>query len=278
MCYSCVYLSAVSFMKIALGIEYCGISYCGWQRQNIPNSLQEHVENALSKIANQEIKVFCAGRTDTGVHALHQIIHFETEVVRKMYAWVAGSNVHLPNDIGILWAKEVDDDFHARFSAIARTYQYIILNRKSRPSMHHGRVTWERQLLDINRMQLAANSLVGEHDFTSFRTIVCQAKSPVRNVKKLHVSSVGEYVIFEIEANAFLHHMVRNIAGVLIEIGCGKADISWMHEVLKIKDRSKSAKTASPAGLYLVMIQYPKKYGIPMLVHSQRAIPTNTKV
>ncbi len=263
-------------MKMALGIEYCGTSYHGWQRQDIPNSIQEYVENALSKVADQKINIFCAGRTDTGVHALHQVVHFETDVVRNMYSWVVGGNVNLPNDISILWAKEVDDDFHARFSAIIRTYKYIIMNRQSRPGTNHGLVTWERQPLDESRMQLAANSLIGEHDFTSFRTVACQAKNPVRNVRKLNISRVDDYVMFEIEANAFLHHMVRNIAGVLIEIGCGKADISWAHEVLAIRDRTKSAKTASPGGLYLAMIQYPEKYEIPMPVNSQRTIPSVT--
>ena len=241
-------------MKIALGIEYCGASYFGWQRQDIPNSIQEHVENALSKIADQEVKVSCAGRTDTGVHALHQVVHFETDLDRKMSSWIAGSNVNLPNDISILWAKQVDDDFHARFSATARIYRYIILNRQAKPGLNHGLVTWERQALDENRMQLAANCLIGEHDFTSFRTVACQANSPVRNVKRLDITRVGDHVIFEIKANAFLHHMVRNIAGVLIEIGCSNADISWMKEVLAVKDRTKSAKTAPADGLYRAKI------------------------
>jgi len=256
-------------MKIALGIEYCGTPFCGWQSQDIPNTIQAYVENALSEIADEKIKIYCAGRTDTGVHALHQVVHFETEVERKMYSWVVGSNVNLPNEISILWAKKVDNDFNARFSATARTYRYIIMNRQSRPGVNNGMVTWERQPLDESRMQLAANSLIGEHDFTSFRTVACQANSPVRNVKRLDISRVDDYVIFEIEADAFLHHMVRNIAGVLIEIGCGKADISWVDEVLAIRDRTKSAKTASPDGLYLAMIQYPEKYGIPKPVNSQ---------
>ena len=262
-------------MKIALGIEYCGTSYHGWQRQDIPNSVQEHVENALSKIANQQVNVFCAGRTDAGVHALYQIVHFETDVDRKMYSWVVGSNVHLPNDISIIWAKEVNEDFHARFSATARAYRYIIINRQSRSGVTHGLVTWERQPLDENRMQLAANSLIGEHDFTSFQAVACQAKSPVRNVKRLNIIRVCDYVILEIEANAFLHHMVRNIAGVLIAIGGGETDISWVDELLELKDRTKSAKTASPDGLYLVMIEYPEKYGIPMPANSQFVLPVS---
>ena len=265
-------------MKIALGIEYCGTPYCGWQRQDVSNSVQAFVENALSSIADQKIKVYCAGRTDTAVHALHQVVHFETDVERKMYSWIVGSNVNLPHDISILWAKEVEDDFHARFSATTRTYRYIILNRRSRPGLHAGKVTWERQPLDESRMQLAAKSLIGEHDFTSFRTVACQAKSPNRDVKRLDIKRVDDYVIFDIEANAFLHHMVRNIAGVLIKIGCGEADISWAAEILALKDRTKSAKTAAADGLYLAMINYPEKYGIPVPVNPQCAIPAITTV
>lgn len=256
-------------MKIALGIEYCGTHYCGWQRQDVPNSVQEFVENALSSIADKKIKVYCAGRTDTAVHALHQVVHFQTDVERKMYSWVVGSNVNLPDDISVLWAKQVEDDFHARFSATARAYRYIILNRRSRAGLQHGKVTWEWQALDEKRMQLAANSLIGEHDFTSFRSAACQAKNPVRTVYSLEIKREGNYVILEIEANAFLHHMVRNIAGVLIKIGSCDEDISWAAEVLALKDRTKAAKTAAPDGLYLAMIQYPEKYGIPVPVNPQ---------
>jgi len=265
-------------MKIALGIEYCGTQYCGWQRQEIPGSIQENVEDALSKIADQHIKIYCAGRTDTGVHALHQVVHFETEAERKMYSWVVGTNVNLPDDISILWAKEVDDDFHARFSVTMRTYRYIILNRRSRPGLQYGKVSWECQPLDENRMQLAAESLIGEHDFTSFRAVACQANSPIRDVRSLDISRIDDYVVLEIKASAFLHHMVRNIVGVLLEIGSGQADISWAAEVLAVKDRTKAAKTAAPDGLYLAMIQYPEKYGIPMPVHPQCAIPAITTV
>lgn len=260
-------------MKIALGIEYCGTSYCGWQRQKLSNSVQEFVEKALARIANHPVKVYCAGRTDTGVHALNQVIHFETEVERKMFSWVVGTNVHLPGDISILWAKQVDEEFHARFSVTARTYRYLILNRRARPGLYHGKLTWERQPLDVTRMQQAAVSLIGKHDFTSYRTVACQARSPVREVKKLEISRIDDLIILEIEANAFLHHMVRNIAGVLIKIGSGNADVSWAAEVLAEKDRTKAAKTAAPDGLYLSMIQYPERYGIPMHVNSQCAMP-----
>ncbi len=261
-------------MKIALGIEYCGTSYYGWQRQATSGGIQEFVEKSLSKIADQEIIVSCAGRTDTGVHALHQVVHFETDIERDLYSWVAGGNVNLPHDISVLWAKRVDDEFHARFSAIARTYRYIILNRQTRPGLHMGKVTWERRALDESRMQSAAKFLIGEHDFTSFRTVACQAKSPNRDVKRLDVRRVDDYVILEIEANAFLHHMVRNIAGVLIRIGRGEAEVSWASEILALKDRTKAAKTAAADGLYLAMIRYPEKYGIPVPVVSQYAMTT----
>ena len=251
-------------MKIALGIEYCGYHYHGWQKQDAPNSIQEHVESALSKIANRQIKVYCAGRTDAGVHASQQVLHLETKVKRTMYTWVVGSNTYLPEDISILWAKQVDSDFHARYSVVTRTYRYIIINRQARPGLHYGKVTWEPQQLDELKMQMAATALVGEHDFTAYRTAACQAKTPVRKVKKLDISRSGDYIVLEIEANAFLHHMVRNIAGVLLEIGIGKKPPAWAAEVLAMKDRKKAAKTASAAGLYLAQVKYPSKYNIPL--------------
>lgn len=257
-------------MKIALGIEYYGTPYCGWQRQGASdNSIQRHVEHALSTIADHQVKVYCAGRTDASVHARHQVVHFETDSKREMYSWTAGGNVHLPHSISILWAKDVADDFHARFSAIKRAYRYIILNRTSKPGVYHSMVTWERQVLDESRMQLAAKALIGKHDFTSFRAAGCQARNAVRNVKKLDLYRIDDFVILDIEANAFLHHMVRNIAGALIKVGRGEVDITWVADVLALKDVAKLAKTAAPDGLYLVAIQYPEIYGIPMPINSQ---------
>lgn len=257
-------------MKIALGIEYCGTPYCGWQYQNTQNnSIQEYVEKALSKIADRKIKLYCAGRTDARVHALHQVVHFETDVSRQMYSWVIGGNTSLPDTISILWAKQISDDFHARFSAITRKYRYIILNRRSRPAAYCNLVTWVHQPLDETRMQLAAESLLGKHDFTSFQSTACQAKSPIRNVSSVNLYRVNDFIVFEIEANAFLHRMVRNIVGVLIKIGSHEADTSWLVEVLAEKDRIKAAKTAAPDGLYLVAVQYPEIYGIPRPVSSQ---------
>lgn len=251
-------------MRVALGIEYCGSQYSGWQRQgHLINSVQQYVEESLSKIADQRIIVHCAGRTDTGVHALFQIVHFETSAKRSMYSWVAGGNANLPDNISIFWGSEVADDFHARFSATSRIYRYVILNRRYRPGACHGMVTWERRPLDEACMQLAASSLLGKHDFSSFRASGCQAATPVRNIEKLQIYRKNNYVVFEIEANAFLQRMVRNIAGVLMEIGSGKADVSWVVDVLSAKNRKKAAKTAAPDGLYLVGVRYPEKYGIP---------------
>lgn len=254
-------------IKIVLGLEYCGSQYCGWQSQsgNTNSSVQEYVESALSKVAAQPIKIYCAGRTDGGVHALLQVVHFETSVERSEYAWISGGNSQLPNDISILWCKKHVDDFHARFSAVSRSYRYIILNRKYRTGLFHNMVTWEHQYLDQVKMQLAAKFLLGRHDFTSFRATSCQAKHPIRTIKKLDIYRKNNFIIFEIQANAFLQHMVRNIVGVFIEIGNGKYDINWVSEVLAERDRRKAAKTAPPEGLYLLGPQYPEKYAIPVV-------------
>ena len=250
-------------MKIALGLEYCGTAYSGWQRQRHTGSIQQYVEEALTHVADDTVTVQCAGRTDAGVHAWHQVIHFETEACREMHSWVLGGNVNLPSDISLLWAKNVSDDFNARFSATGRSYQYIILNRRARPGTMCGYVTWEPRPLDERLMQQAAVSLLGEHDFTSFRAIECQASSPVREVRRLEISRSGEYVCIDIEANAFLHHMVRNIAGVLMAIGKGKMPVTWAQEVLEAKDRTLGGVTVPAAGLYLKEVHYPVHFNIP---------------
>ena len=253
-------------IKIILGLEYCGARYCGWQCQsgNTNSSVQEHVESALAKVADQAIKVYCAGRTDTGVHALLQVIHFETFAERSEYGWVSGGNSQLPDDISILWCKQHTGDFHARFSATSRSYQYIILNRKYRAGLFHNMVTWEHQNLDQIKMQLAAKFLLGRHDFTSFRATACEAKNPIRTIEKLEIYRESDFIIFEIKADAFLQHMVRNIVGVLIEVGIGKYDVNWVFEVLAERDRKKAAKTAAAEGLYFLGPEYPKKYNIPV--------------
>ncbi|MEM6998407.1 MAG: tRNA pseudouridine(38-40) synthase TruA [Pseudomonadota bacterium] len=250
-------------MKIALGIEYAGCHYFGWQKQDISPTIQEVLETALSEIANEEINVVCAGRTDTGVHALQQVVHFETTAERDYEAWLLGTNTRLPNDIAVIWALNVDDEFHARFSAESRTYQYLILNRRARPAVLNSLVTWENQKLDFHRMKQASQCLIGEHDFTSFRASACQAKSPIRTIEKFEIKQIDDWYMLTIRANAFLHHMVRNIAGVLMMIGKGKKEIDWAAEVLATKDRTAGGVTAPPHGLYLANIKYPEKYIIP---------------
>ena len=250
-------------MKIAAGIEYDGSRYSGWQIQNHAASVQAHVEAALSAVADHPLTVTCAGRTDAGVHALNQVVHFESEAERAPHSWVLGANTHLPLDISLTWAKPVQADFHARYSATSRVYQYVILNRPARPGLNHARVTWECRRLDAERMSLAARSLLGEHDFTSYRATSCQAKSPVRNVMNIRVERKDEQLLIVVEANAFLHHMVRNIAGVLMAIGMGRQAPGWELEVLHAKSRERGGVTAPPDGLYLVGVNYPEKYGIP---------------
>lgn len=253
-------------MRVALGIEYDGSHYCGWQLQDDQKvtTVQECVEKAVSSVADQSTRVICAGRTDTGVHALGQVVHFDTEAQRSDRSWVFGCNANLPKDIAVVWAQPVDDEFHARFSAKARRYLYVILNRAVRPTFLGRRVTWEYRPLDENKMQQAAQALVGEHDFSSYRATACQSKSPVRNVSSIEVKRCGEVVTIEIQANAFLHHMVRNIAGVLLSIGAGEQGVQWSREVLELRDRRLGGMTASPYGLYLVDVDY-GDYNIPRI-------------
>lgn len=250
-------------MRIAAGVEYCGSAFHGWQRQEKQRNVQQCVETAFSRVADHSITIHCAGRTDAGVHALQQVIHFDTSVEREIHSWVLGANVNLPKDIGINWAILVDEDFHARFSATGRVYRYIILNRRSRPAVFNKLVAWEHQPLNEILMSEAATTLVGEHDFTSYRAQACQAKSPVREVRRLEVSRDGDVIIIEVEANAFLHHMVRNIAGVLMMIGMGRENVDWAKQVLDARDRTMGGITAPPDGLYLTDVHYPEKYPLP---------------
>ncbi len=250
-------------MKIALGIEYDGSGYLGWQKQNAAPTIQETLETALSEIADERISVTCAGRTDKGVHAVQQVVHFETSVIRPVYAWILGSNTKLPGDIAVTWAKNMSNDFHARFSAVKRTYQYVILNRRSRPAIFNKRVTWKCRELDLDRIKSATEIFIGEHDFTSLRSAHCQAKSAVREVFSLEVNRISAYIVITISANAFLHHMVRNIAGVLMSIGEGMESVKWAEEVLSAKDRTVGGVTAPPDGLYLADISYPEHFAIP---------------
>ncbi len=250
-------------MKISLGIEYDGSAFCGWQVQQGVDTVQQAVEKAISKVAAHPVTVVCAGRTDTGVHASGQVVHFESDAPRDMRAWVFGANANLPKQVSVVWAQPVDNDFHARFSATRRRYRYVIFNRAVRPTFLAWRTAWEFRPLDEARMAQAARHLVGEHDFSSYRALACQAKSPVRCVHSLEVSREGQLVFIDIEANAFLHHMVRNIAGVLMDIGAGKHDPDWAREVLEARDRTLGGVTAPPHGLYLVHVTYPKKFDLP---------------
>ncbi len=253
-------------MRYALAVEYDGKNYFGWQRQSEVVSVQQTVETALSKIANQTIEVVCAGRTDTGVNATNQIIHFDCDNPRKNVAWTLGANSHLPKDIAIKWAQSVREDFHARFSATARRYRYIIYNSNFRPAILAHGLSFCQFPLDENLMQQAAQCLVGEHDFDSFRTVHCQAHSPIRTVSHCHVSRQGNFVIIDIKANAFLHHMVRNIAGSLIRVGRQVETVAWMSEVLAARDRTVAGMTAPSGGLYFVDVDYPKAFNLPKSV------------
>ena len=250
-------------MRIAIGIEYDGSGFNGWQSQDHGRTVQDQVEAALGTVANETIRVHCAGRTDTGVHAIHQVAHFDTDATREPHSWVFGTNSLLENDVNLLWAVVVPDEFHARFSAHGRKYRYVILNRPSRSSVMSDKVAWECRELDVNRMSKAAPALLGEHDFSAFRAVACQAKNPVREVRQLEIRQSGDYIIIDIEANAFLQHMVRNIAGVLMEIGMGKQPCEWAAEVLQQRDRTLGGVTAPSSGLYLVGIEYPGNFPIP---------------
>jgi len=256
-------------MRIALGIEYNGAYYSGWQIQSHRPSVQEEIENALSTIADSHITHSqIAGRTDKGVHATAQVMHFDTDVFRPENAWVNGTNRYLDKQhISILWAKQLDDSFHARFSARRRRYRYVLLNRAVRPAILSTLVSWENRPLDLERMIKGAKFLIGEHDFNAYRTVHCQSNNPVKTIYELNIVQDGPYYYFDIEANAFLHHMVRNIVGVLCAIGYGDKEPDWAKEVLDSKDRCQGGKTASGEGLYLVRIAYDKDYGF-----SQKAI------
>ncbi|WP_044407463.1 tRNA pseudouridine(38-40) synthase TruA [Thiomicrospira microaerophila] len=251
--------------KLALGVEYLGHAYCGWQKQHHCASVQAQVEAALRFVANQPIEVFCAGRTDTGVNAIGQVVHFETEAKRPLNAWVEGVNTRLPDDVRISWVTEVAHTFHARFSALARAYRYVIFNRPRPSAILSARVTWERQYLDVDLMQEAAEALMGEQDFSSFRAAGCQAAHPRREVQQVAVSRRGDFVFIDIKANAFLHHMVRNIAGTLMQVGRGQVEPSWVATLLALKDRTKATVTAPAAGLYFVNAFYPDEFAIPLI-------------
>ena len=252
-------------MRIALGIEYDGTAFYGWQRQREVNSVQQELEIALSKVANHSVELACAGRTDAGVHATGQVVHFDTTSLRDAKAWVMGTNAQLPDAIAVRWAKPVPDDFHARFSATARRYRYIIYNHKYRPAILRSGLSHYHQQLNIELMQQAAVYLLGEQDFSSFRAVQCQSHSPFRNIHHLHISRQGDYIVLDIKANAFLHHMVRNITGSLLEVGMQNRPPEWIAELLAAKNRNLAAATAKAGGLYLVEVDYPAHYALPIV-------------
>ena len=248
---------------MALGISYCGTAYEGWQSQASGLTVQDRLEAALRSFANQPISTLCAGRTDAGVHALMQIAHFDTDLVRDPYAWVRGTNAHLPSDIAIEWAQFVPGEFHCRASATSRRYSYLLYESSVRPSIDAGKVGWTYFALDHEAMQQAAAQLIGEHDFSSFRASACQALSPIKIMKAIHISRKGALWRFDFEATAFLHHMIRNIMGCLVTIGQQKMPVRWMTEVLDSRNRTKAAPTFSPHGLYFLGPRYEAHWGLP---------------
>lgn len=253
-------------MRIALGIEYDGSDFAGWQLQQAGvRTVQGALEQALSAVADEPVRVICAGRTDAGVHATAQVVHFDTGAARSPRSWTYGANANLPKGVSVQWARPVGEDFHARFSAQRRRYRYVILNREVRPTFLAWRVAWEHRSLDAMRMHEAAQALVGEHDFSAYRAVACQAKSPVRTLHELNVHRDRDLVVLELEANAFLHHMVRNIAGVLMAIGAGERPPSWAGEVLEARERTLGGVTAPAHGLYLTAVSYPERFALPPL-------------
>jgi tRNA pseudouridine38-40 synthase len=251
-------------LRIALSIEYDGSAFCGWQTQPSGCAVQDALERALTEIADAPVATICAGRTDAGVHALAQIVHFDTNVARPETAWVRGVNTLLPAGAAVLWSCEIDADFHARYSARERRYRYVLLNHPVRPALNRARVGWFHSPLDIERMQAAAQYLIGEHDFSAFRSAECQAKSPVREMRGLDIYKSDDYVVFELTANAFLHHMVRNIVGCLVYVGKGKHPPQWLGEVLASRDRASAAPTIDASGLYLANVIYDAAWQLPV--------------
>lgn len=257
-------LAPTGYQRIALGVEYKGSRYSGWQRQASGIlTVQETLENALSKVANSPVSLMCAGRTDTGVHACGQVVHFDTQAERSMKAWTMGANINLPHDISVAWAKVMPAHFHARFKAIARRYRYVIYNDQIRPAHCNEEITWNHRPLDVERMAEAAQALVGKHDFSAFRAGQCQAKSPIKQLHHLRASRHGKMIVLDIRANAFLHHMVRNIAGVLMTIGAGERPVEWAGEVLASRIRRTGGVTAHPYGLYLIQVEYHDEFALP---------------
>lgn len=253
----------VADVRIALGIEYAGDAFEGWQSQPHGRTVQDVLERALGAIAGEPIKLHAAGRTDTGVHATAQVAHFDTGASRSLAAWVRGANTFLPLGVSVRWSLEVDEDFHARFSAYERSYRYLLCDVPVRPAVLAGKVGWFHLPLDVEKMATAAAQLVGEYDFSSFRAASCQAKTPVRNMLEAHVRREAGVIVFDFRANGFLHHMVRNLVGALVYVGKGERPVQWISELLASRERAKGAPTFSPDGLYLCGVAYPPRWALP---------------
>jgi tRNA pseudouridine38-40 synthase len=261
-------------MRVALGVEYDGSAFSGWQSQTHCVTIQDMLERALSVVADRAIATVCAGRTDSGVHALMQVVHFDVDIVRPESAWVRGTNANLPPSVAVTWAREVSADFHARFSAMGRRYRYLLLNHPVRPAVDHGKMGWHHIPLDVEAMRQAAAALIGEHDFSAFRSSECQARSPVRTLRRLEIYRQDDLIIFDFEANAFLHHMVRNLVGALVYIGNGRWPPEAMAALLAGRDRSKGAPTFDAAGLYFVGADYDVRWSLPAVGRIMPVLPT----
>ncbi|MDN0074281.1 tRNA pseudouridine(38-40) synthase TruA [Crenobacter sp. SG2303] len=257
-------------MRIALGLEYDGRALAGWQTQPHGNTVQDVLEKALAAIAGEPVGTIAAGRTDAGVHAAMQVVHFDTEASRPLTAWVRGVNAHLPSEVSVLWAREVSDEFHARFSAFSRSYSYFLLNHPVRPALTAGKVGWYHSPLDVVAMREAATALIGRHDFSSFRAAECQAKSPVKQLDTLSISEADGLIRFDLRADAFLHHMVRNIVGALVYVGKGSLDAQGMAALRDARDRTQAPPTFMPDGLYLTGVGYPDAFAVPSRTESAR--------
>ncbi|MDO3722332.1 tRNA pseudouridine(38-40) synthase TruA [Marinobacter sp. chi1] len=256
--------NAIGNGRVAIAFEYDGRDFHGWQFQKSGvRSVEGELAKAVAKVANHPVDLVCAGRTDAGVHASHQIVHFETSSIRNRRSWVMGINTALPSDIAVHWAGNGAADFHARFSATYRRYRYVIYNHAVRPGILRGQVSWNFRPLDEHKMHQAAQALVGEHDFSAFRAAGCQSRSPIRFLERISVSRKAEFVVIDVQANAFLHHMVRNIAGALMAVGTGEQSANWIADVLATRDRKKAGVTGPAQGLYLVDVGYPAECGIP---------------
>lgn len=250
-------------MRIALALEYDGRQFCGWQSQPVGCGVQDAVESAVAEIAGESIGITAAGRTDTGVHASYQVAHFDIQVNRPITAWVRGVNTYLPEGVAVIWAREVPKDFHARFSVEERGYRYVLLNHATRPGLMSGKVGWYHRPLDEETMREAARLLLGMHDFSVFRAAECQANSPIKDVRHVQLARHGDYLVLDIRADGFLHHMVRNIVGCLVHIGAGNAEPEWIVKLLEQKNRTLAAPTFMPDGLYLSHIRYPVRFDLP---------------